>query len=145
MAASPAPFEPFDPEVPLKPGGPRILVIDDDPASKDALADLIQSEGWSFYDASGEEEALAAVDDVEPEVIVLDPIADRGKARELLVSLRRNHEWIPVVLYTSDPAIDAPWALEHGASGVERKPKGLVKLREKISELLDDQRTDRPL
>jgi DNA-binding NtrC family response regulator len=129
----------------LKPGGPRILVIDDDPASKDALADLIQSEGWSFFDANGTEEALAAADDVEPEVIVLDPVCESGKAADLLVSLRRNHEWIPVVLYTADPRIDQAWALEHGASGVERKPKGLPRLREKISELLDDQRTDRPL
>ncbi len=129
----------------MKPGGPRILVIDDDPASKDALADLIQSEGWSFYDANGEEEAHAAVDDVEPEVIVLDPNADSGKATELLVSLRRNHEWIPVVLYTADPRFDHAWALEHGASGVERKPRGLTKLRERIAQLLDDQHTDRPL
>jgi DNA-binding NtrC family response regulator len=120
-------------------------VIDDDPASKDVLADLIQSEGWSFYDASGTEEALAAADDVEPEVIVLDPVCESGKASELLVTLRRNHEWIPVVLYTADKRFDQTWALEHGASGVESKPRGLTRLREKISELLDDQRTDRPL
>ena len=129
----------------MKPGGPRILVIDDDPASKDALADLIQSEGWSFYEANGTEEALAAADDVEPEVIVLDPVAEAGKCGDLLVTLRRNHEWIPVVLYTADERFDHAWALEHGASGVERKPRGLVKLLEKIHELLNDQRTDRPL
>lgn len=129
----------------MKPGGPRILVIDDDPASKDALADLIQTEGWSFFEASGAEEALAAVDDVEPEVIVLDPSSESGKAGDLLVSLRRNHEWIPVVIYTADPDVDEAWALEHGASGVERKPRGLPGLRGRISELLNDQRTDRPL
>ncbi len=129
----------------MKPGGPRILVVDDDPEVKDALAGMIQSEGWSFYEASTVEEALAAVSDVEPEVIVLEPRAEGGNAESLLVTLRRDNEWIPVLLHTSEPRADEQYALEHGASGLERKPAGIAGLRDRIAKLLGSQETDRPL
>lgn len=128
----------------MKPGGPRILVVEDDPAMKEALADMIQSEGWSFYEASTIEEALAAVSDVEPEVVVLEPRTEGGRTASLLVTLRREFEWIPVVLHTDDDLVDDQYALEHGASALERKAAGMVALRERILELLDRQKTDRP-
>ncbi|MGH7727129.1 MAG: response regulator [Candidatus Eiseniibacteriota bacterium] len=129
----------------MKPGGPRILVVDDDPDMKDALAGMIQSEGWSFYEASTVEEALAAVSDVEPDVIVLEPRTEGGNCESLLVTLRRDNEWIPVLLHTSEPAVDEQYALEHGASGLERKPEGMEGLKTRIAKLLDSQQTDRPL
>lgn len=129
----------------MSPHGPRILVVDDDPTSKESLADLIQGEGWVVHVADTVEEALVAVGDVEPEVIVLEPRADAGRAASLLVSLRRRSAWIPVVLYTDDARCDAQYALEHGASGVVRKAAGPAALRRPIAELLADEETDRPL
>ena len=127
----------------MQAGGPRILVIDDEQRSRIQLAQTIEREGWSFYFAETVEEASAAVRDLAPEVIVLEPRAEGGKATGLLTALRRG-EWIPVVILTSDPAIDAEWGLEHGASGVFRKPEGIEGLRNRIAELLDRRRTDRP-
>lgn len=121
----------------MKPGGPHILVIDDDPAVKEQLAAMIESEGWSFYGADTVEEAVAAVNDVAPVVIVLEPRADGGRAGELLVDVRKAGGWTPVLLHTSDPAVDDAYALEHGASGLLRKPGGVTALRDRISELLD--------
>ena len=129
----------------MSPHGPRILVVDDDPTSKESLADLIQGEGWVVHVADTVEEALAAVGDVEPEVIVLEPRADAGHAASLLVSLRRRSAWFPVVLNTDDARGDAQYALEHGASGVVRKAAGPAALRRPIAELLADEETDRPL
>src|SRR5947207_7304790 len=54
-------------------GGPRILVIDDERGERAQLARMIEGEGWSFYGAESVEEALAAVRDIEPEVIILEP------------------------------------------------------------------------
>ena len=129
----------------MKPGGPRVLVIDDDPLVKESLSAMIEREGWSFYSADNAEEAVAAVNDVAPEVIVLEPRTDNGKAAGLLVDVHQAGTWIPVILYTSDPAIDATYALEHGASGLMRKPIGQALLRERIAELLNRRETDRPL
>jgi DNA-binding NtrC family response regulator len=129
----------------LKPGGPRVLVIDDDPLVKESLSAMIEREGWSFYSADNAEEAVAAVNDVAPEVIVLEPRTDNGKAAGLLADVHQAATWIPVILYTSDPAIDATYALEHGASGLMRKPIGQALLRERIAELLNRRETDRPL
>ena len=129
----------------MKPGGPRVLVIDDDPQVKESLYAMIEREGWSFYSADNAEEAVAAVNDIQPEVIVLEPRADQGRARALLVDVHQAGSWIPVILYTSDPAIDDAWALEHGASGLMKKPLGEALLRERIGELLNGRETDRPL
>ena len=129
----------------MRPGGPRVLVIDDDPQVKESLYAMIEREGWSFYSADNAEEAVAAVNDIQPEVIVLEPRADHGKARDLLVDIHQAGTWIPVILYTSDPTIDDAWALEHGASGLMRKPMGEALLRERIGELLNGRETDRPL
>ena len=120
-------------------------MIDDDPATKEALSAMIEREGWSFYCANSVEEAVAAVNDLSPEVIVLDPATEAGRAAGLITDLRQAGTWIPVVLHTDDPAIDEQYALEHGASGVLRKAGGLAGLREKIAELLNSSETDRPL
>jgi DNA-binding NtrC family response regulator len=129
----------------LKPGGPRVLVIDDDPLVKESLSAMIESEGWSFYSADNVEEAVAAVNDIAPEVIVLEPRADKGKAAALLVDVHQAGGWIPVILHTADPSIDDAYALEHGASGLMRKPMALAQLRARIAELLNPRETDRPL
>jgi DNA-binding NtrC family response regulator len=129
----------------VKPGGPRVLVIDDDPRVKEALSSMIEREGWSFYGADNVEEAVAAVNDIQPEVIVLEPRADHGRAVTMLIDVHQAGVWIPVILYTSDSTIDDAWALEHGASGLMRKPLGEALLRERIGELLNGRETDRPL
>jgi DNA-binding response OmpR family regulator len=112
-------------------------VIDDDPRVKEALSAMIEREGWSFYGADNVEEAVAAVNDIQPEVIVLEPRADHGKAAAMLIDVHQAGAWIPVVLYTSDSTINDLWALEHGASGLLRKPLGEALLRERIGELLN--------
>jgi len=129
----------------VKPGGPRVLVIDDDPRVKESLSAMIEREGWSFYGADNVEEAVAAVNDIQPEVIVLEPRADRGRAAALLIDVHQAGVWIPVLLYTSDSSIDDAYALEHGASGVIKKPLGEALLREHIGKLLNRRETDRPL
>ena len=129
----------------MSPMGPRILVVEDDPRTKEALADLIQSEGWEFHVADTVEEALAATGDLGPEVIVVEPRCDQGGAGSLLFKLRQRGEWTPVLLYTDDPAYDEQYALEHGASDVIPKAAGPAALRDSIARVLADEETDRPL
>ena len=129
----------------MSPQGPRILVVDDDPRSKEVLADVIQGEGWEYHVADTVEEALAAAGDLGPEVIVIEPRAEGGAAASLLVTLRLRGEWAPVLLYTDDPEYDEQYALEHGASGVVAKAGGPGALRDPIAQLLADEETDRPL
>jgi len=120
-------------------------VIDDDPYAKEELSAMIESEGWSFYGADTVEEAVAAVNDVRPEVIVLEPRADGGRVGALLVDVHQAGGWIPVVLHTADHEVDEAYALEHGASGLLRKPGSTSALRDRIAELLSAKETDRPL
>lgn len=129
----------------MSPQGPRILVVENDTESKEVLADLIHGEGWEFHVANTVEEALAAVEELEPEVIVIEPSTDEGRAASLLVTLRQRSKWTHVLLHTDDPRFDQQYALEHGASGVVRKADGPAALRDPIAQLLADEETDRRL
>ncbi len=129
----------------MSPSGPRILLVSSDSVAKEFLADSIQSEGWRCDVADTVEEALAAASDLEPDVIVLDPRADDGRAIELLVSLRRAVVWTPVLLWTDEPEFDEGYALEHGATGIVPAGDGFTPLRDAISSALADEETDRPL
>jgi DNA-binding response OmpR family regulator len=124
----------------LRPHGPRVLVVEDDPRSKEVLADVIQREGWEFHVADTVEEALAAASDLAPEVIVVEPRTERGACATLLEKLRQRGAWSPVLFHTDDLACDAQFALEHGASGVVAKSAGPGVLRDAIAHVLADHR-----
>ena len=117
----------------MSPHGPRVLVVEDDPRSKEELADVIQREGWEFHVADTVEEALAAAGDLAPEVIVVEPRTERGACVSLLEKLRQRGAWAPVLFYTDDPACDDQFALEHGASRLVSKAAGARALRDAIA------------
>lgn len=128
----------------MSPLGPRVLVVEDDPRSKEVLADVIQREGWEFHVADTVEEALAATSDLAPEVIVVEPRAEQGACGSLLMKLRQRGAWTPVLLYTDDATCDEQFALEHGASGHVAKREGPGALRDAIARVLADLRDEKP-
>jgi len=53
-------------------GDLRILIVDDDPGTRDAVAELLSQRGARVMVAASAEEAMAAVQKFEPEVLVCD-------------------------------------------------------------------------
>ncbi len=53
-------------------GEPLILVVEDEPAQREVLAYNIRAEGFDVVTAAAGDEALAAVRETPPDVIVLD-------------------------------------------------------------------------
>jgi two-component system CheB/CheR fusion protein len=53
-------------------GDLRVLVVDDDAGTRDALAELLNHRGAQVVTAASAEEAMAAVQEFEPEVLVCD-------------------------------------------------------------------------
>ena len=50
----------------------RILIVEDEAAIADSLARFLQSEGFSVQTASGQTEALAAIEKAEFDLVLLD-------------------------------------------------------------------------
>jgi len=108
------------------PTGP-VLVVDDDPAIRDAVRDALEAMGMRVTTASDGAEALDRVLNEEPCVVLLDmrmPVMDGwGFAR----AMRDRGMDLPVVVMTA--AADARrWANEIGAMGVVAKPFALSEL-----------------
>src|SRR4029077_6804487 len=85
-----------------------ILVVDDEAASREALATLLRLNGHAVVTASNGREALDRLRETEPCVILLDyvmPIMDGRAFRE---AQKADPRWahIPVVLLTALPEED---------------------------------------
>jgi CheY-like chemotaxis protein len=104
-----------------------VLVVDDDPAIREAVRDVLENEGILVETATDGADALAKVAERRPSMVLLDmrmPVMDgwgfASALRELGVDL-------PVVVMTA--AADARrWAAEIGAIGVVPKPFGITEL-----------------
>jgi CheY-like chemotaxis protein len=98
-----------------------ILVVDDDPAIRAVLGELLDLEGYRYRTARHGAEALELVERERPALVVLDmrmPVLDGwGFVRVL----RQRQLDIPVLVMTA--ARDARrWAAEVGAAGFLAKP-----------------------
>jgi len=98
-----------------------ILVVDDDPSIRAVVAQILDFEGYPVQTATDGAEALAAVAQARPSLVLLDmrmPVLDGwGFAR----ALAARGEQLPIVVMTA--AQDARrWAEEIGAAGYLAKP-----------------------
>ena len=108
-----------------------ILVVDDDPEILGMLRDFLESEGHSVRTATNGAEALEALDDVAPALILLDmrmPVLD-GWA-----FAARFHEralTYPIIVMTAAESARR-WAEEIGATDFIAKPFDVNELLETI-------------
>ena len=123
---------PWRPRADESSGGRKpILVVDDDPEILAMLRDFLESEGLTVRTASNGEEALEALGEVAPSLILLDmrmPVldgwgfAERYRARAL---------GYPIVVMTAAESARR-WAEEIGATGYIAKPFDVNELLQTI-------------
>ena len=93
----------------------RVLIVDDEPALADGLAELLTLEGFSAKAAYGGAEAIALVKTFEPHCVVLDIGMPGIDGAELASRLRKAHGDDIVLLAmtgrdVSDPGVLATYA-----------------------------------
>jgi two-component system NtrC family response regulator/two-component system response regulator HydG len=101
----------------------RILVVDDEQAAREALGTILLEEGYEVLDAADGEEALGALADFAPDVVLsdirmpkLDGLGLVKKARELNVD-------VPFVMMTAFASVEAAVeAMKAGAENFLIKP-----------------------
>ncbi len=86
----------------------RVLVVDDDPASRDVLRPVLEAEGWAVDVAADGEEGLRRVAEAPPDLILLDLMMPGINGFEVAAELHRNEAWrsIPVVVMTAKDLTD---------------------------------------
>ena len=109
-----------------------ILVVDDDPRICDLLEAFLGDEGHQTQRASDGLDALAAIDQSQPDLIVTDLMMPRLDGAGLIERLQQNGMKIPVIVIS---AVHAN-ARHLVVAGIVAKPFDLAFLADMVSEAL---------
>jgi DNA-binding response OmpR family regulator len=104
-----------------RPAARRILVVDDSDALRANVREILEDEGWEVHEARDASEAVRALEEFRPAVILLDyrlPDADGG---DVLRTLEPVSAAPPVVLMTASTHV-RELAMEHGLRFYVPKP-----------------------
>jgi CheY-like chemotaxis protein len=112
-----------------------ILVVDDDTAIRDVVAEVLEDEGYRVARAASGAEALDQLDTLQPDLVVLDmrmPIMNGWEFAQELAS--RSGMQTPILVMTA--AVDAAQRAEEiGAAATLNKPFDLDELLSVVSRL----------
>lgn len=99
-----------------------VLVVDDDPVIRDLVSTLLQDEGYRVHCATTGQEALLAVRQLVPDLVVLD--IDLPDMTGLVVCKKiRKDSKIPIIMLSAkDQELDKVVGMEFGADDYVTKP-----------------------
>jgi DNA-binding response OmpR family regulator len=102
---------------------PSILLVDDESAITDNLAPFLERSGISVMVAPTGDQALKLIEENTPDLIVTDILMPGIDGRELLRTLRKKENWVPIIMLTQvgEPS-ERIMALEEGADDYLNKP-----------------------
>lgn len=100
----------------------KILVVDDEKPISDIVKFNLTKEGYDVYTAYDGEEALEKVEEVVPDLILLDLMLPKMDGLEVAREVRKTYD-IPIIMVTAkDSEIDKVLGLELGADDYVTKP-----------------------
>ncbi|MFD5320604.1 response regulator transcription factor [Streptomyces sp. NPDC127098] len=117
--------------------GSRVLIVDDEPAVREALRRSLAFEGYATETAVDGADALAKRDTYEPDVIVLDVLMPRMDGLTTARRLRAVGDRVPILMLTArDTVGDRVSGLDAGADDYLVKPFELDELLARLRALL---------
>jgi DNA-binding NtrC family response regulator len=122
--------------------GERVLIVEDDPATRSGLAELVQAWGFQTDEASDGEEGFRKVTSFRPAIIVSDLVMPRMGGHELLRTLKDQLSDISFILLTAQGTIEsAVDAIKDGAYDYLSKPVDPQRLKILLQKALERQET----
>lgn len=116
---------------------PRILIVEDDPAIAAFVQTALEREGFETEMVRRGDTALARVEAISPDLILLDLMLPGLDGLQVCQSLRRRSQYIPIIMLTAkDDDVDKIVGLEMGADDYITKPFKIRELLARIRALL---------
>ena len=125
--------------MPMETSSARILVVDDDAASRRLLEVRLRTLGCQVMLASDGEEALQIIDSLRPDIILLDYMMPKVTGIEVLKQLKEHERYkaIPVILITARGSQeDKVTGLDAGADDYVVKPFEPFELLARVRSML---------
>ena len=119
--------------------GPLVLIVDDDERVREYLRVNLEMEGYAVREAGSAEEGLRVLDEVSPDLILLDVMMPEVDGWEMLRRVQERHGVgaIPVVMFSGKvDEQSAQEATARGAQGFVGKPFDPQQLIEHAKQLL---------
>jgi excisionase family DNA binding protein len=119
--------------------GPLVLIVDDDPRVREYVRVNLEMEGYGVREAGSAEEGLAVLEEVSPDLILLDVMMPEVDGWEMLRRVQERHGVgaIPVVMFSGKvDDQNAAEATARGAQGFLGKPFDPQQLIEHAKQLL---------
>ena len=112
----------------------EILVAEDEADIREALADLLESEGYAVRTAADGAVALAAYAQKRPDLLLLDVNMPKMNGFDVCREIRRTDARLPIVMLTARvEEIDKVRGLERGATDYVTKPYGMNELLARVA------------
>lgn len=114
---------------------PVVLLVEDEPAQREVLSYNLEAEGFRVSQAANGEEALLLVDEVSPDVIVLDWMLPNVSGIEVCRQLKTRPETrgVPIIMLSArSEEVDRVRGLETGADDYVIKPYSVVELMARV-------------
>jgi excisionase family DNA binding protein len=119
--------------------GPLILLVDDDAKVRELVRVNLEFEGYTVREAGSAEEGMSAIEDAQPDLILLDVMMPQVDGWEMLRRVQERHGVgaIPVVMFSGkvDERSQAE-AEERGAQGFVGKPFDLQQLIDQTKQIV---------
>ena len=100
----------------------KILVVDDEKPIADILQFNLKKEGYDVYCAYDGNEAIEMVEEIQPDLILLDIMLPGRDGMEVCREVRKKYEMPIIMLTAKDSEIDKVLRLELGADDYVTKP-----------------------
>lgn len=118
---------------------PTVLIVEDEPAQREVLAYNLEAEGFRVARAGTGDEALMLVDEVAPDLVVLDWMLPSVSGIEICRQLKTRAETrgLPIIMLSARAEeVDRVRGLETGADDYVVKPYSVVELMARVRALL---------
>ena len=114
---------------------PTVLVVEDEPAQRDVLTYNLQADGFDVQTAADGDEALLMVEEVNPDIIVLDWMLPGTSGIEICRRLKTRAATmtIPIIMLSArSEEVDRVRGLETGADDYVVKPYSVMELMARV-------------
>ncbi|MDQ0228133.1 response regulator YycF [Metabacillus niabensis] len=100
----------------------KILVVDDEKPIADILEFNLKKEGYNVYCAYDGNQALEMVEEIKPDLLLLDIMLPNRDGMEVCREIRKKYDMPIIMLTAKDSEIDKVLGLELGADDYVTKP-----------------------